>query len=349
MYICGDTIDDVLYKLFPKIINSKYFVEPTKGRNRELTGVLLKIKNPRARLSRTQKREVLNSALGETLWYFSGRNDLKFIENYIPSYRKTLNLSEEEEITNGAYGPRLFGDTEQVKKIIDLLIEKRTTRQAVIQIFDKSDLGQNDVPCTCTIQFLSRSGVLDMFVSMRSNDAYMGLVHDIFAFTFLQEYVARCIGDKLGQYSHFVGSLHIYETEIAKAEEYIASGVQSKIEMPPMTIGDPRDSMKWLLDTENKIRLKSEEEVMLGELSLPDKSEIDPYWQDIALVLFLKRMLKIFNFQAKVVNKREKLRVLAEVKKRLSTDFYEIYVRVKENHEKNLFNSYIARKKIGRL
>ena len=352
MYISGETIDDILFKLYPKIIKSKSFVEATKGRNREVTGVLLKLKNPRARLSRTEERQILYSGLGETLWYFSGRNDLEFIENYIPRYRERAGFSKRAKTVRSAYGARLFGSKGQVENMIKLLRCKPSTRQAVIQIFDKTDLSKTikrldkrkyeqrkkivDVPCTCTMQFLCRSNRLDMIVSMRSNDAYIGLPHDIFAFTFIQEYVAKCLGMKLGEYYHFVGSLHIYESDIPKAEIYInEEGSLEKQKknaiptMPAMPNGDPRESMKWLLENEEKIRL--------GETVLEQNSGISPYWQDIALILLIKKL----KGKLKKIPEKRDMRILISAKQKLSTDFYEKYIRKRENREKNLFNSFI--------
>ena len=61
----------------------------SKGDHREVTGVLLELTNPRARLSRTETRGKLFSALGELCWYLAGSNDVDFISYYIPFY-KTL-------------------------------------------------------------------------------------------------------------------------------------------------------------------------------------------------------------------------------------------------------------------
>ena len=61
------------------------------------------------------------------------------------------------------------------------------------------------------MQFIVRCEELHLFVCMRSNDAFMGLPHDVFAFTMLQELVARLIGCELGHYHHFVSSLHLYK------------------------------------------------------------------------------------------------------------------------------------------
>ena len=159
----------------------------------------------------------------------SGSDRLDFIEYYIRDYRKFLGLPPDAEKASGAYGPRLFGADGQIPKVIQLLKDKKTdTRQAVVQIFRAEDLAppNTDVPCTCTLQFLPRRGSLHLFTSMRSNDAYLGLPHDVFAFTLIQELVARSVSLEVGQYFHAVGSLHLYEKDEGRAKQYLEEGLQ---------------------------------------------------------------------------------------------------------------------------
>jgi thymidylate synthase len=48
---------------------------------------MLVLNNPRARLSRTESKGKLFSALGELFWYLSKENNLEFIEYYLPKYK----------------------------------------------------------------------------------------------------------------------------------------------------------------------------------------------------------------------------------------------------------------------
>ena len=162
--------------------------------------------------------------------------------------------------------------------------QRHDTRQAVIQIFDSRDIGNLDVPCTCNIQFLARGKLLHCYVSMRSNDAYLGLPHDIFAFTMLQELVARSIGHEIGEYHHAVGSLHLYDRNEDAARVLLSEGWLSltEAEMPPMPSGDPLPSLSWLLDTETRIRM--------GGRELNPPREMNSYWIDLARLLLIKAL-----------------------------------------------------------
>ena len=247
MYVAARTLDDLLRDILQRLLKSRNHIDPSKGPATELTGVLLKLANPRARLSRTESKGTVFSCLGELLWYLAGTNELKFIQHYIPDYWR---FSDDHKTVYGGYGPRLLGKNgwpNQLHNIIDLLKKRPESRQAVIQLFDAKDILRyhEDIPCTCTLQFMIRQHRLHMFTNMRSNDAFLGLPHDIFSFTMLQEIIARSIGIELGTYKHAVGSLHLYCANRDKAIQYVSEAVQPTLEisMPEMPRGDPWPSI----------------------------------------------------------------------------------------------------------
>jgi thymidylate synthase len=314
MRVQADTLDDLLRTVFRRLLRSTNRPSPTKGANREEIGALLSLRKPRARFSRTEQRATLFTCLGETLWYLSGSQRLDHIEYYIPHYRKFSNLSRNAVLARGAYGPRLFKSPNQVQRVIDTLSDpkRHDTRQAVIQIYDKSDFGRKDVPCTCTVQFFARGKVVHCHVAKRSNDAYLGLPHDVFAFTFLQESVARSIGHEVGMYHHSVASLHLYDSREGAARKFIDEGWQATTEMPPMPIGDPWPAVHWLLKNEAAIRA--------GTLELSPPDGIDPYWVDLARLLLIKAFFD-----------RNDLRSIVRESRLISSPTYENFVRGKQH------------------
>lgn len=311
MYITAPSLDDLLAKVFQRLLVRGSRIEPTKGAATELAGVLLRLNAPRARLSRTETRGILFSCLGELLWYLRGTNRLDFIEYYISRYKQ---YSDDEKTIFGGYGPRIFGSDEdaQIFKIIEMLRLKPDSRQAVVQIFDKADLtdAHLDVPCTCTLQFMVRERRLNLFVSMRSNDAYMGLPHDVFAFTMIQELVARSLDLDLGHYKHFAGSLHLYDTDRGKAVEYLEEGGQPRIPMPPMPKGDPWNSVEELLNLEQEIRES-------GKVLTSSQISLNSYWMD------LLRLLEIHALTKSPGNTNQIFRLRHE----MSSEVYGLYIR----------------------
>lgn len=297
MYIEQETLDDLMYEVLQLLLERPFAINTSRGKTSELNNVLLCLKNPLARVSRTETKGKLFSALGELLWYLSKKDNLSFIRYYISAYD---NESEDGNSIYGAYGPRLFNwrkrkywylfnkSINQVDNIICLLRERPSSRRAVIQLFDGLDLCKHhrEIPCTCTLQFLLRDGRLNLNVNMRSNDAFIGLPHDVFAFTMLQEIIAKTLNVEVGSYYHVVGSLHLYETHIEKVSNYLKEGVQStKNAMPAMPEIDPWGSINQVMIIESKLRK--------GIPFRYSDYKLDEYWMDIV------RLLEIYSCSKK--------------------------------------------------
>ncbi len=260
MEFSGDSLDDVLIGLYNELSRTtRRNEEAGRGANYELLGVSLRISDPRARLSRSENRGKTFSAIGELLWYMSGRDDLWFIKPYVPIYKKDV----VDGIIQGAYGPRLFNmrGINQLDSITSLLTRKPRSRRAVIQLFNAEDIAvdKKEIPCTTTLQFHLRDDGLHLSVTMRSNDAYWGLPHDVFCFTMIQEIIANKLDVPLGSYMHYAGSMHVYDDFVE--------------EMPG---GDNFLLMPTVLSAEDNIRH--------GE-AVSLKSTLPAYWDDVLILI----------------------------------------------------------------
>ncbi len=276
------TVDDMMRRAAEEIQKHGRYVVASRGATEEITGILMELTNPRARLSRSATRGKIFSSLGELLWYLSGSKDLDFISYYISNYTDYAD-------GYGAYGPRLFDlcGHNQVQNVLSLLKNRPTSRRATIQLFRAKDIEKHrqDVPCTCTIQFMVREEALNCITYMRSNDLYRGLPHDIFSFTMIQEILAKILGIEIGTYIHNVGSLHVYEDDKEEFQKYLCEGWQpTNIYMPPMPDKNPRSSVQKLIDIESKIR--NTEDI---KRDLSDDIEMHFYWLDLV------RLLQIFH------------------------------------------------------
>ena len=81
-HFAGKTLDDVMRDAVHEIRSCGDRIQPRKGPADEITGVLLEISDPRARLSRTETRGKVFSALGELCWYLAGSKELSFISYF---------------------------------------------------------------------------------------------------------------------------------------------------------------------------------------------------------------------------------------------------------------------------
>lgn len=310
MEIEGSSLDAVLHQLYRELLEHGRSAGGTRGDNREILGVTLRISKPRARISRSENRGKPFSALGELIWYLSGLDTLEFIKPYVSRYADDA----VNGILEGAYGPRLVrmrDGIDQFASVEALLKERPQSKRAVVQLFNAEDIAtyHQEIPCTTTWQFLLRDGLLHMSVTMRSNDAYFGLPHDVFCFTMIQEMMARRLGAEMGEYLQYVGSMHVYENKLHAMAEYVAEGVQQTIEMPLMPAGNPFELVDQLRQIEQRLRA--------GEELDASKETADGYWADIV------RLLQVFWAREWVEDHPNRLK---QLRAELANSMYHPYV-----------------------
>lgn len=157
-------------------------------------------------------------AVGELAWYLSGSNKVNDIAQYA---KKWAEISDDGETNNSAYGYRIFHKFgfDQWEYVKELIRKDPNTRQAVIHIKDACDKPTKDTPCTVYLQFFLRNNKLNLSVHMRSNDIWMGVPYDMFSFCFLQVKMAMELGVEVGEYTHYAGSLHMYQRDYNAAIE----------------------------------------------------------------------------------------------------------------------------------
>lgn len=137
----------------------------------------------------------------------------------------------------GAYGRRIGL---QAYHVVEKLTADPDSRQAVIHLWDShldNIRGKRDYPCTLNIAFSIRDNMLEMDVTMRSNDVWLGLPYDLFQFSQLQLTIARVLGVEPGRYRHHAYSLHIYEHNVADALRLVRQGMLVETEEHPVGFG----------------------------------------------------------------------------------------------------------------
>lgn len=139
-------------------------------------------------------------------------------ETFTDRIRKFHDFTD-DGVFHGAYGARVHG---QVGDVYRTLVRDPDSRQAVLTIFDGTrdlDRPRKDIPCTLSIHFLLRGGMLNMGVTMRSNDIWLGTPYDLMQFSILQASLAQALDVEVGYYVHQAGSLHLYERDLEKAKK----------------------------------------------------------------------------------------------------------------------------------
>jgi hypothetical protein len=157
----------------------------------------------------------------EFVWMMAGRNDVKWISQFNRRFSEYADPGA--DTLHAAYGHRwkYHFEIDQVWTVIKMLQRDRTTRRAVIGMWDPSvDLEHhNDLPCNTSIMFRYVNDKLDMTVINRSNDLIWGMLGaNAVHMTLLHEFIAAACDMDQGIYRVFTNNLHIY-TEMPKFRE----------------------------------------------------------------------------------------------------------------------------------
>lgn len=117
-----------------------------------------------------------------------------------------------------------FGYTypERMSKQLDILINEirtnPTSRQLYLSIWSPEDLpfigGERRVPCSLGYLLQVREGKLNITYSMRSCDFMTHYQNDVFLAVKLMEWMAAKTGYEPGNFTHVIGSLHVYAKDV---------------------------------------------------------------------------------------------------------------------------------------
>jgi thymidylate synthase len=146
---------------------------------------------------------------------------------------------------HGAYGLRTRG---QYHHVVQKLTDDPSSRQAVVTLWNPEydNLpGKRDYPCTIMHQFRIRDGALNMSVYMRSNDVWLGLAYDGFQFTRVQIALAHVLGVEVGTYTHHVGSLHLYDSNLTAVDKLAKGAYPTDYYKQPAIVGSTWDDVEW--------------------------------------------------------------------------------------------------------
>jgi len=219
----GKTVNEVWEKAFDALREQAEGGFTDLSRDGSVVGEYLDavfcIEDPTRNIVTSKIRNMpMRYAVGELAWYLSGSNKVKDIAQYA---KKWADISDDGETNNSAYGYRIFNKFgfDQWEYVKGLIRKDPNTRQAVIHIKDASNVPTKDTPCTVYLQFFLRDNKLNLSVHMRSNDIWMGVPYDMFSFCFLQVKMAMELGVEVGSYTHYAGSLHMYQRDYDTAKK----------------------------------------------------------------------------------------------------------------------------------
>jgi thymidylate synthase len=211
-------------------------VSPRGQLTYEIPNLSFELTNPRDSVPFGIGRN-LNYAIlaAEAAMFIAGESHPELMKRIQPRFERYMDGGS----NHGNYGVRT---REALPMVIDSLTADRDTRQAQVVIWNNlQDLylpAAKDLPCTTKIQFMIRDDKLEMFVSMRSNDAVMGLAYDSGVFTSVQLTIANIIDVEPGSYYHNAASFHVYERDLPLIDQMHGTLQYGQPDLLPLGFGD---------------------------------------------------------------------------------------------------------------
>lgn len=256
--------------LFDITQSPEYIVSPRSQTVHEIHNCVLEFNPLNALYTNDVRSSQFKYISAELLWYFSGRQDIEFIQRYSSFWKKLVN--DDGVTVNSAYGHQLFTRKNEYgmtswQWALQQLISDTDTRQAVMHINapEHQQTGTKDFPCTLSLIFMIRDDMLHLDVHMRSNDVILGLPTDVAFFTILHQQMLRHLKThdrfintlELGTYTHYANSMHLYERHFELVERMLQCNFVDHTEAPVLDIdfinilGDPLSVTTTMYDTLN--------------------------------------------------------------------------------------------------
>lgn len=142
------------------------------------------------------------------------------------SWRTSKNISKLDKNGDTWHLPE---EIDQVKELINKIKNNPTDRRMIISAYNVGELDQMALPpCHMFAQFFVAKGELSCSMTMRSNDAILGLPFNIASYALLTHMLAQVTDLSVGRLFINLGDVHIYKNHIDAAKEQI-----TRVILPP--------------------------------------------------------------------------------------------------------------------
>lgn len=235
-HISEYTFAEAWQVLLGKLILSGRIVSPREMKTKEIMNVTLEVEHGLENILYNPVRNLnYRFMIAEWLWIQAGLKDVASLARYNSVMQ---NFSDDGQILNGAYGPRLHTQWRYIYKSL----ERLDTRQAIATIWIPNPADSKDIPCTISLQWMIRNSMLHCTINMRSSDIWLGLPYDFFNFSQLTNMISANVQIPVGTITMNLASSHIYERDLDKGAEAMFDTNYESIQSPPLTVDGPSTS-----------------------------------------------------------------------------------------------------------
>lgn len=167
----------------------------------------------------TGKKILYKKAIAEFVWMLEGRTDLEFLHEHNiywwDDYAKDGHVHK-------SYGYQLRNDPDQIEYVLSELRKPYVSRRARISLWQPRDLKEQSIPCCYTeFDFIKREGKLQMIMTFRSSDLFLGFPYDALVGYLLLEHIAKQLDMSSHSIIYNFINVHLYHEHFDAVSEYL--------------------------------------------------------------------------------------------------------------------------------
>ena len=126
--------------------------------------------------------------------------------------------------------------TDQLKDLVQGIKDDPHGRRHLVTAWNPGELDQMCLPpCHVMFQCYVNGRHLDLAVTMRSVDLFIGLPFDIASYAVLQRLIAQEVGLQSGELVFFLGDAHVYQNHFSQVNEVLT---RKPFEPPTLFLGE---------------------------------------------------------------------------------------------------------------
>jgi len=187
----------------------------------------------------------------ELLWYLSGETHIRNLRNHTKIWDAWTSEEKNWEVgkmygyqwvnwdkyefspTNGTIH---HSHINQIQNVIKLIQTNPESRRMVVSAWNPAVLDEVALPsCHAFFIFNITNGKLNCHLTQRSGDIALGIPFNLACYATLTQMIAKETGLDLGEFSHYINDVHIYENHINGLKEQLT---REPLPLPTLEIAD---------------------------------------------------------------------------------------------------------------
>lgn len=198
--------------------------EGRNGGTRSLFGNMLEFNLQEGFPLMTSKSVHFKSVREELLWFLSGKCD-----NVKPLQEAGVSIWDEWADKTGNLGPiygcqwrdwksECYGWTDQIADLVSELKHHPNSRRHIVSAWNVGEIHYMALPpCHVMFQCYVQDGYLDMVMTQRSADVFLGLPFNIASYALLNSMLSHVTGLQPRWLKICIGDMHLYENHVDQA------------------------------------------------------------------------------------------------------------------------------------